>query len=94
MQVKTNNINAIDARPNTGSIQPNETLSVTVRMIGNIGDNVKLQVSYTSCNEPLTKENFKQVWTNNTAQQKSQTIPVRFNNSSPATSTVASLEKK
>lgn len=47
MQVKTNNVGAIDARPNLGSIAPHSTVNIHVRRNAHVADNVKLQFSYT-----------------------------------------------
>ena len=58
-KVKTNNVNAIDAKPCIGSIQPNENIKITVRRNSTSTEQVKLQITYTECPEELTKENFK-----------------------------------
>ena len=46
MKVKTNNIKAIDARPNVGSIASGSNTKITVKRNEHALDNIKIQFTY------------------------------------------------
>jgi hypothetical protein len=81
MKVKTNNVNALDAKPSVGILERNSSIKISVKRNCSFTEQVKLQIKYTECNEAVSKESanvFKELWSKYDKNQRSVIMDTRI----------------